>query len=261
MPLRKHGFLGDEAKAIVISIREGHKELFAFIDEVSNLTNDIAGKIKIDFNDLQQLVAVSLLSRAMHGFYSTVILAQQGLEPDAKVILRSLLDTVFILGSVCSDKEFAVAYVKSEKARQLKFANVIIADQEGSFGKGKFVNLEERRDSLKKEIDSESIKSYSSEQLSKLAGLYPIYQTAYRILSDDVHISPKALDCFFAVNEEKELKCLDVGPKIDTLMENLCTAVAIILHAIDGICVLLKIDASKDIDSLRKKLLLFPRKS
>jgi hypothetical protein len=260
MSLRKHGFLGDEAKAIVALIREEHKELFILIDEANNLANDVTSEIKIDLDDLQQLLAGSLLSRAMHGFYSTIILVQQGLESDSKVVLRSLLDTVFILGSVCNNKEFTAEYIKSEKARQLKMANVIINDQEGSFDKSKFADLEKRRDSLKEEVSFDNIKSHSSEELSKIAGLYPIYQTAYRILSDDVHISPRSLECFFKLDEKKKLQCLDLGPKTDSLMENLCTAVSIILHAIDCICILMKIDVPKDSDNLRRKLVAISSK-
>jgi hypothetical protein len=260
MPFKKRGFLGDEAKAIVTSIREANQELFILIDEVNHLANEIASEIKVDSDDLQQLLASSLLSRAMHGFYSTIILAQQGLEPDSKVVLRSLLDTVFILGSVCNNKYFTEEYIKSEKARQLKMANVIMNDEEGSFDKSKFADLEKRRDFLKKEVSSDSIKSYSSEELSKIAGLYPIYQTAYRILSDDVHISPRSLECFLTLDEKKKIKCLDLGPKTDSLMVSLCTAVSIILHAIDCVCILLKVDVPKDSDNLRKKLVALSRK-
>lgn len=249
-----HGHLGLEAFNSRNTIRQKHKDVFELVADVNMYANDVASKTKIDSDNVQELVAGCLYARILNGFDAFVILAQMGLESDSKIILRTLLEILFLMGAICKDEEYAIKYIKNEKANQLTYANVILSDLENIFDKTRLDEIKQRKAILRKEIDEDCIAFFTIENLAKYAGLNPIYQTAYRILSKDVHILPSTLECYLKRDEDNDLKCLDLGPKSESIRNNICAAIGALLHAIDCLLILTKNDRTDESDIFRSKL-------
>ena len=256
MPFKKHGFLGKEAKKVRDRLRTDHEQIFLLVDQVNEFTNGTVSTIVINPDDLQECLIGCLLAKIMHSFNSAVILAQYGLESDCNTILRSLLETLFIFQGVYYDKNLAVQYILSEKPDQLRYANVILSDKNISkfFNKKQIANIKKNKKSLEKELASKGIKSLSTEEWSKKAKLHSVYQTAYRILSKDVHAGPFSLERFLNLDDNKKLKSIKLGPSTTDINRNLCMAAGIMLGVVEIMCELKKINKTRKIKMFKKKL-------
>jgi len=74
------------------------------------------------------------------------------------------------------------------------------------------------------------------EQWAKDIGLYDLYVGAYRLFSQDVHSSPKALNEYIMENEEKEIIGFEWGPKgNEDLQAELMEATRYLIYGLDFI--------------------------
>ena len=197
-----------------------------------------------------------MLAKIIHSFNSIIIPAQYGLESDCNTLLRSLLDTLFIFQTVYKDENLAIQYILSEKAQQLKAANVILNDTNISelFNEKQIDNIKKEKDSLKQEKNDKGITAISSEEWSKKADLHNVYQTAYRVLSKDVHSEPVSLERFLNIDDNNKLKSIKLGPSVKEIKRNLCTAAGVMLGVVEIICEFKKIDKAEEIKIFKDKL-------
>lgn len=256
MPFRKYGFLGQEAKNIANKIRKDYKEHFLVVDQVNEFINGVISTILVNPDNLQESLIHSLLAKIIHSFNSAIILAQYGLESDCNTLLRSLLESLFIFQAIYKDESLGFQYIQNEKTKQLKTANVILEDENVSkfYSEKQIDNIKEQKESLKQEINNKGIKSFSTEEWSKKADLHNVYQTAYRLLSNDVHSDPVALERFLNLDDNKRLKSIKLGPSVNKIKRNLCTASGVMLGVVEIICEFKKINKAKEIEIFKEKL-------
>jgi hypothetical protein len=255
LSLKNTGFLSPEAENIKKDIRKEFSNIFALVDEVNEFCYSVIALIKINSESLQDFLIATLLAKIMHGFQATIILAQYGLETDCKIVLRSLLDTIFVFGSICKDEKFVYEYLMSEKSNQLKLINAALNNQDDLCIDLEIIDkLKKRKDRLKNEVDSIKIKKFTSEFLAKKAGLNSVYQTKYRELSIDVHTLPLSLDSFLDFDNDKNVESIKLGPGVNFIKTNLCSAIGVFLHAIGCICNLKQINKDDSIKKYEEKL-------
>ena len=244
MPFEKHGFLGQQARENTENIRKRHDRLFNLVDEVNEYTHEAIVEVNIDPQDMHQCLVGSLFAKMVQSFQALVILAQYGLESDSNIILRALFDDIFLFGSIIEDKEFAERYIEHERVLQLKLTNAAINNAKDlRFGKKMMRRLTDRKAELEKEIKAAKDdkkgkrppgddKMFSSERLAKKAGLNAMYQSGYRILSNDVHTSPVSVEAFLNIENGQRIKSIRLGPRVDSITKNLCVGMSILLQAL-----------------------------
>ncbi len=269
MPFQKHGFLGQQATDNIQNIRKLHPGLFQLVDEVNEYTQKTITDVRLDSDDLHECLIGTLFAKMFHSFQAAVILSQYGLESDSKIILRALFDAIFVFGSIIEDREFAEKYVEHERVLQLKRVNAAISNAKDlKFSKEAIRKLRDRKNELERELGIEhgqrkdkqkaaEDSMFSSEQLDRRAGLNAMYQSGYRILSDDVHTSPFSIEAFLNIAEGERIKSIRLGPKIDSINKNLCVAMSILLQALAGLCALAKMDRDAEITELQKRVANF----
>ncbi len=271
MPFRKYGFLGQEATENILTVRKRYFELFQLVDEVNEYIHKVIGEVKLDPYDMHQSLIGSLFAKMLHSFQAVIILGQYGLESDSNIILRALFDAIFIFGSIVEDREFAEKYVEYQtKTSQLKKVNAAINNADDlKFDEEMIRKLTDRKEELEKELgidqgenkDKEkgkTVNMFSSEQLARKAGLNAMYQSGYRILSDDVHTSPFSIEAFLNIDKnEEQVKSIKLGPRYEAIKKNCCVAMSIILQTLGGVCTLTRIDRDDEITTLQKKVANF----
>jgi hypothetical protein len=274
MPFQKHGFLGREAAENALTVRKRYFELFRLVDEVNEYVHKVVAEIKFDPYDMHQSLIGSLFAKMLHSFQAVIILTQYGLESDSNIILRALFDAVFLFGSIVEDRKFAEKYVEYQtKASQLRKVNAAINNANDlKFDDEMVKRLTDRKEELKNELgidygenrDKEKAtlaNMFSSEQLARKAGLNAMYQSGYRILSDDVHTSPFSVEAFLNIDENDErIKSIRLGPRYEAINKNCSVAMSIILQALRGVCNLTGIDNDGEITTLQKKVANFSGK-
>jgi len=262
MPFIKNGFLGQEAKSIAAKIRTDYKEYFLIADRVNEFTNGIVSTILVNPDNPHDCLIHNLVAKIIHSFNSVIILTQYGLESDCNTLLRSLLESLFIFQAIYKDESLGFKYIQSEIIKQFKTANVILGDENISkyYNEKQIANIKMQKESLKQEINDKGIKAFSIEEWSKKADLHDVYQTAYRVFSKDVHSEPVAIECFLNLDDNKKLKSIRLGPSVNEIKRNLCTASGVMLAVTESICEFKKINKTEEIDILKENLKILDKR-
>jgi len=126
--IEDEGFLSDEARTSITSIRQENAALFDLAEEVNNsfmaLIAAAADSAKVNLQSSQS-VAVRLAFRAANSLQSVVLLAERGIVADARTLARSVLEDAFAIGALVDDPvKFMTDYEldhHNATHRQLKF--------------------------------------------------------------------------------------------------------------------------------------------
>ena len=87
------------------------------------------------------------------------------------------------------------------------------------------LTLAQRENELEEDIQNKCIKSRSTEDWSKEAGMHETYLTAYTILSNTVHSKVRDLQDYFGIDENGEIKTFHWGPSDKGVLRVLATSI------------------------------------
>jgi hypothetical protein len=71
------------------------------------------------------------------------------------------------------------------------------------------------------------------EELANDMGLHELYQTAYRMLSYDVHVLPRSLEKYWVLDRAEQVVAMNFTPKNEDILQVLVPSTATILNALD----------------------------
>ena len=160
------GFLGNQITEVTEAILKKHQPFFDTCYKVNELAYMTFFETKPNNQDLQQLLAITLFIRILNGFQSIVVLARLGLAFDAKVVLRGVLESLFIEKFLCEEKDFALEYVKSDECSRLKWLNIARKSAAPHFNLLREIATDEEVEKLKKKIDQQGCKEIAVEEVA-----------------------------------------------------------------------------------------------
>jgi hypothetical protein len=192
---QQQGYLSDELPEMERIIARVFAHLFDASLQVGAFAHTVLTEALVDPEDMQRVLAVCLLMRLLEGHQSIHILCSKGLTVACKVTLRSNIEGLVLLKYVAASEDNFRRYVVSDQLQRRKWLNIIMNDTSNAFS-------DDLRNGITEELLSEIDKSISEfeaselkvEQLAKDVGLNQLYQTAYRMLSYDVHVLPRSLE-------------------------------------------------------------------
>ncbi|WP_072327484.1 MULTISPECIES: DUF5677 domain-containing protein [unclassified Paenibacillus] len=228
------GFLGQQIDDIMESYLKENTDVFELIEEISLFGNQAKYKLNVQANERRFIASASLYLKVLNCFQSTIILAKKGLGVECAILTRSLLEAVFPLKIMSSNKEFTEEFFGSNhKSMQLKWLNAI-------FTKDTFINNrtkanEELREILQKEKLEDKIRDFKVEELASRADMESYYQYVYRVLSDDVHTTPFSLYSYINTDNNDNIVSFNNGPITRDLKDYVLTSASIVLIALESI--------------------------
>ncbi len=261
MPFDENGFLGRDVWILTEKIRNDHKALFELCYEI----NRFAEKTKFEFTprpeNCQELISSCLFIRILEGVQAAIILIERGLDTDAQVLIRGVLEALVLLKLSVTDKKFSFEYLNYndycrlnllKQAHKSSKDGVLVAIRK-HITKNDIENLEKGlRD---KGFDPDKFwKNFRPKKLFKKAGMFELYNSVYYVLSDFAHTNPFALERYVEVDKNGKLCQLNHGPCDDCAKMNLTAAGEFTLSAISAMCELFKIDKEKEINELHRRL-------
>jgi hypothetical protein len=204
MSFNEMGFLGEQIKEFSLENYQKHKALFEVGYEINKYTYQIMNSIKIDSNDGQQVIGSSLFSRIHNGFQALLLLYRIGLETEAKVILRTILEASFVLKTISDNEDEVTNFVNTDKRKQERLLKSI-------FEKDKLNIYEDLRKSLnkdqleilKQEIKEDGIKDVEVYEWANKAKMDVFYAYVYKTLNSEVHTDIRMLEKYLVLDEEK----------------------------------------------------------
>ena len=222
--------------------------------EIYEFGDKILSALKYRENIPIEVISACLFIKMLNAYKATYLFINtEYLRAEAHVLLRYLLEALFILKACVEDEAFLFEYIKSDEAYRLKIATVITKDPE-TFKDADTSKIEETRVELKSIVDAEGIKAIRTETLAIKAGLHDLYNSAYRIFSNITHIGIRSLEEYVDLDEHENIKGLNMCPHEK---DSLNLYVALIEAQLIGYKCMGKIfdlDIDKGIDDLHTRL-------
>ncbi|RXZ80414.1 hypothetical protein EBB07_18850 [Paenibacillaceae bacterium] len=257
MPFDEAGFLGDQ---IVEWARENyhkHKFVFDVGFELNKYAYVLRNSLTINSENGQQVISSTLFSRIHNGFQTTLVLYKMGLETEAKVILRTILEASFILKAVTNNEEEVVNFINTDKRKQKQLLEIILEKDNFNIYKDLKSSLnKEQLEQLKQEIKEEDIKDVKVYEWANRADMAVFYAFVYRILSSDVHTDIRVLEKYLVLDEEKQnVIGIDSLPNHVDIVRSLFTAYSIMIISLNCLNELFELQQDNILQAYEEKIM------
>lgn len=254
MDFNEKGFLGTAIDEFSKSVQIQHAKFFQLSHQINELAHATKFELQVHNRDPQEYLAATLFLRLLNGFAATVILGTKGLQFEAKVVLRSVIETLFILKPLCKEETFALEYLGSNKVQRLKWMNIAHESQDLNFESLRQYATPKVMEDLRKEIEQHGLKKLEVKPIARRADLHHIYNAQYRLLSEQVHCLPISLDPFMVENQEGGLDSFDWGPKHEDLDFIIFTNIQMLFTAMVPVTKLFSLDKSGELKKIDEAL-------
>ncbi len=254
MSFEEQGFLSENIAVVRKEIRERYAAHFGMVDRVNSFCQRAMGRVSVHSRDGQQVIAACLMIKLFNDAEGAILLVERGMESQARSLLRVAVEALFILWNLCQDERFFRAYVYESELGRLTLVRAILQNPAPVFDDIRPHLTSDLVDRLANEIKEAEVTKEVAKQLARNVGLGHMYDSAYRLLSQDVHSSPRTLERYVITDDEKEVKGLRHGSQTDDVILVLTTAATVMLMAIDGISRLLGLNLAAEIRQLDEEL-------
>jgi hypothetical protein len=254
MDFNEKGFLGKAILEFSDAVEKSYPDFF----DACYRMNELAQETKFDFHistgEGQEVIAACLFMRVLQDFQAVVILARLGLMIDAKIVLRAMLEVVFLLKLACEDKEFVAEYTRTSEAQRLKWMNVAHESKDPVFQSIRAYAAPERMKALRDENDKYGVKDLRIEDVARRANLHHWYNNDYRLLSAEVHAFPRSLEHYISTNQKGEITDLPWEPSDAGLPYVLFVAARTLFGALVYTTELFKVDLKTQLEKIDQTL-------
>ncbi len=227
-------FLSPAMCEVRAQIRETHKELFALVEHLNELAHREMFATHLSNNNPQQLLVALLLHRALTTFQGVVILGEHGLQSEAAVLLRTLLEVLFRLVAIAKDAAVGIAYIREDERHREKFINKFKMLSDALKSAVGNPEIESLRAAIRQRIDDEDIRELKTQWFAERAGLEDFYHSAYSVFSGSVHVNVRDLEKALEVDAEGDLRGFNYGPSYRELAKLLLTAIESLILCLRG---------------------------
>jgi len=231
-----------------------NKNYFDLCFSLNSFAHKTKFEYKCDCENGQEVIATLLVIKILNGYQAIYLLSGKGLTTEANILLRTILEALFILKLCCDDKNFIPEYVKTDAKNRLKMMNIARQDLDPVFDSLRNYATEEIRKTLADKISKENINDLIVEQIAIRAGMHKQYNGAWRLLSSDVHTTPRALEKYAVADNQGNINRFIWGPRTKDINFILLTSAEIIFGAMDLTTKLFKIDKKKELEDFWTKM-------
>lgn len=248
------GFLSKEVEAIQKEIHAKYAAWCGMIRRVNAFAHRVISRLSVHNRDGQQVLAACLLIKLLKDVQGAIILAERGLESEARTMLRVAVEALFVLVNVCTDEEFFRSFVYVAERDRLKLIRAIRANPSPVFEDVRPHVTPELVERLTRQIQEATVTMEAVEQLARRVGLSHFYDGAYRLLSQDVHSSARSLERYLLFGETGELTGLRYGPLTEDLNLVHGTAATVTIMALGAIDRLLVLNLGTELRRLDEEV-------
>lgn len=255
MPFDEHGFLGKQIIDIANQNYEENKKVFDNCYDLNKLAYAIKLQLSIHIEDGQEVVSSCLFVKILNGFQAATILYKYGLESEAKIITRTILEAVFILKAIADNPEEVVAFVNTDKKKRETLLKLIHEKDKNNVMQSLKASLnKEMYEELKKENKKEKVKSIEVFEWAEKAGLETYHKYAYTCLNADVHTDIRNLEKHLILDESRNILGISCIPSTREIDGTLFTACCALLIALDSLVNIFSLDYEKEINDLHGRI-------
>lgn len=250
----RKGFLGDEIQESKASVVKSYQKLFDLFYELNEYSQEKKFEIQPHDQNGQEVLSACLFIRILNGAQAACILSSHGLANDARVVLRSILEGLFILTKMVKDPSFVREYVGADEVKRLKIIRAAHSSSHPVFAEAKNSATDEVIESLQHRIDKEGFTELNVKNIAESAGMGLYYESVYRPLSDDIHTAVRSLERYVGTDSEGDLDRIEWGPQFGDVPMNLPMAIDVLLRSWQAINNLFKLGMESKLRTYMKRL-------
>jgi len=187
---KEEGFLSTEMVDTAQECRRQHSEWFALCESMNRFSLALASRLVCHPNNRQECLAAALFLRTISIFEGTVVLIERCMLIEAKILLRTLMETLFALRAITLHAEVADEFYGSQYITKLKALRKFMeAHLDLAYFPRRDLTehgLTERIRELDGLVGSDRTEMRTRD-LAEKAGLLDFYNVAYTVLSWTVH--------------------------------------------------------------------------
>ena len=223
---------------VIPQIQGTYPDLWELAIDTNNYLVSFQSSVNANSNKLHEVIGVTLFIRCLTSYQALLMLASKGMLPQSQLMLRGLVEALFILVAISKDNEFAKTYVGHEEHQRKGVLNKLkrykeFANEEDPDIKKATAIVED----IKVNIEENNIRKLSTEEISKVAGLHSWYDTVYAITSTAVHVSARTLESHLIADDDTgEIISFLNEPDIEGIGMPLGTGMNSMHIATDAIC-------------------------
>ncbi len=229
---QKNGFLAKDISEFESGFKKEYAQWLNFLYDINQYGQGLQYDLDINNENGQQLVCASLFARCVSMYQSTIILSVKGMEIQATILLRCLLESIFSLVASSKSEEMVKKYVNADFIERRKFFNKVrMCRSESMKDLAEKHATDEVIEEIKEDIKKTEAQRLSTEQIAIKADLHEWYLTAYSIFSHSVHSSARDIEKHLIVDENEKIMGLQNEPTIDNYDLLFATAAECMLQA------------------------------
>jgi hypothetical protein len=214
--IEQNGFLSEEIQQWVEKHRRDNTKWFSLCEEINKFSHKVMLATEVHENDLIELIAATLLVRAMSNFQGMLILAERGMKHESEVLLRSLLERTFAMVAIDKNKQVGIVLIFNDLFRRKRLLNTThrnllignISDDNQKFD----VEIDKEIGKINEEISERVVREYNIKDSACDAGMTEVYDTEYKLLSGSLHVNVRDMERHLKINESKNVKKILWGP-------------------------------------------------
>ena len=255
------GFLSGEMSRYEGQIANRYSDELGLAKDVNRIAHEIIWSIEIDQGESSLLLATTWI-RQVETFQAFLIIIGKGLFPQSEILLRSIAESMFIVGAIGKDQTFANNYFSSDLVSRLKAARTITEYQRRSDitpdaeTETLIRQLEEDIEKIE-EIEERKIREFRIIEIAQIAQLMDYYDTLYRHTSMAAHTLPRSLNEMFFMDTRGNSEALKYEPKMGGLEIYLVSAIDMALYTLHEVANHFSLDFARiRIEEMRRRLLL-----
>lgn len=246
------GFLSepfDEVRCAVRGRYTGRRNILMRLNEQCVA---VQHEISINKCELRELIGGALFARTLSSSQAAIIMLEHGLLSQAKVVLRSALESLFSLAAITANSRLALTFAQSADADKRRLANQMLKCTNDGL-----------RDSLSaQQFDEATLRGISSSNVSGLkvrefadaAGMLDLYNSMYTILSSSTHASILDLSNHLVIDAYDNITELKNEPEVDDQEFVWDAAIEILINAVKALQTIFMIN-NVDIETYKNELL------
>jgi len=230
-----------------------NQEWFSICDSVSGLIAKIVNSFDVPKHKIDLIFLTSLFGKIVNSYDSAIILIQNGYIQDSGTIIRSLMESIFVLKACIDDDKYLNDYYRTDIAD----LNIFLKNQARYIDdmKRKYPDVDECLCNSLKEANSQieaygevSCVKYNALIAANIAGLQNIYYSTYSLLSCiNAHPSPRAVFSRIEFDHAGYPSELKIGPETDSADRMLLLLVQLMIVALECMDKKLETGLSSDI--------------
>lgn len=206
--------MGSNVQAWLKSHQAQFAEEFRQCGRLAEECQEYLVSFTINSRNSKQVVLLTLFVRLLQLYEGAIWLAQWGMGPGSRTVLRAELETAFILGAIAKDDSTLARYINQDDLQRLKLINTIERTNSSLLAKLDKGRAQEIKTELRQRVDREGTKHINIEDYARMAGLQEWYDTAYRLLSSAVHTSVRDIERTHLTTAEEEIKEIHARPSL-----------------------------------------------